>query len=79
MRNSLHRAILRRFVLRASLLAAFALAFAALAGPSLAGLEDGVMRMALGGAAAACFAFPLGAVFGRRPRPRVTAPRAATS
>lgn len=80
MRNAVFRAVLRRFVLRLSVLAAFALAFVALAAPGgWLGGDASLVRVGIGGLALGLVAFPMGFSLGRKPRPRVTAPRAATS
>lgn len=81
MRNNLHRAVLRRFLLRLSVISAFLLAFSALLAPQpwFGGAEVMAARVVLG----ACALTMLGGAFllslGKRSRPRVTAPRAATS
>jgi hypothetical protein len=93
MRNALHRAVLRRVLLRSSVIGAFLLAFSALAAPSswlggawlggawLGGafLEEPLARGLLGACAVALLAGAQGLAVSRRGRPRVTAPRAATS
>jgi len=79
MRNTLHRAVLRRFFLRLSVLSALLLAFAALIVPGGWTADPGVLRLTLCGVAFALVALPVAASFGRKPRARVTAPRAAMS
>lgn len=85
MRNALHRAVLRRLVLRLCVLAAFALAFFTVLAPGAWfaswGLDAVVGRALLGLFAAALLALPAAVVLAgaRRPRARVTAPRAAAS
>ena len=79
MRNSIHRAVLRRFVLRLSVLSALVLAFAALVVPGSWAADPVLLRISLGGAAFALVALPVAASLGKKPRARVTAPRAAMS
>jgi hypothetical protein len=78
MRNNVFRAVLRRFILRLSVVAAFGLVFAALLTPGTwLGGDATLLRVGMGGLAFGLVAFPLGFSLGRKPRPRVTAPRAA--
>lgn len=83
MRNALHRAVLRRLVLRLCVLSAFALAFFTVTAPGAWftswGLDAALGRALLAVVSAALLALPAGVVLaaGRRPRARVTAPRAA--
>lgn len=87
MRNALHRALLRRLLLRSSVLSAFALAFWAVLAPvswfdgGFGAVEPMLGRALVGVLAMALLAIPAVVVLsaGRRPRARVTAPRAAVS
>lgn len=82
MRNALHRAVLRRLVLRLCVLSAFALAFFTVTAPApwfaAWGLDVALGKALLGVVSAALLALPAAVVLaaGRRPRARVTAPRA---
>lgn len=85
MRNALHRAVLRRLALRLCVLTAFALAFFTVMAPAAWfatwGLEASFGRVLCGAVAAALLILPAAVALasGRRPRARVTAPRAAVS